>query len=309
MIKVLVIQQPNLNGVTWWRCFRPLSILRKQYRGQIDFTFKHRDLNAVDIDFHDVVLILRPTGPDILEYIRLAKQKGVPVIIDIDDDLINLPPNHPMYFEYTRNRRHIEEFFRLADRVWVSTEQLLYVTDAIGRGTVIPNAILPTDLPDEPAPDLRRWAWRGTSVHLSDIVTHADWYERLKSSVKEFAWIGWVPPLNHLDNAKFYPYESDPSSYMDSIRRQQFNVIWKPLQENLFNKAKSNIAWLEATIGGGVCVTNFALEDQWRCCSLYGLEHYEEQVERWMASREAILEHYNLDTTNKLRLNDIKNLV
>ena len=318
MIKVLVIQSPQINGVTWWRCFRPLSLLRKQYRGEIDFAFKHKDLSPVDLDFHDIILILRATTPDIIDYLGLAKRKGIPFIADLDDDLLHLPPSHPQYHEYARNRSIIEQFFRLADRVWVSTEQLLYVTDAIERGTVIPNAILPTDLPDSPAPDRNRWAWRGSSVHLEDVMAHAEWYNRIKPQPQEFAWIGWVPPLDHLPNARFLPYESDVETYFTSLRRQQYNVIWKPLVDNPFNRAKSNIAWLEATMGGGVCVTNFAPDEPipkpagWEFCirEMYSLDWEKEKaVETWRKSRATILENYNLHTVNELRFNDIKSLV
>lgn len=313
MIKVLVIQGPQINGVTWWRCFRPLSVLRKQYRGQIEFTFKHKDLSPVDLDFHDVVLILRATTPDIIEYLGLAKNKGIPIIIDVDDDLINLPPSHPQHHEYTRNRRIIEQFFRLADRVWVSTPQLLYVTDAIERGTVIPNAILPSDLPDQPAPNRQRWAWRGSSVHLEDVLASAGWYYRFQLLPKEFSWIGWTPPLKHEPNARFLPYESDVFAYFEGLKRQQYNVIWKPLVNNLFNRAKSNIAWLEATMGGGVCVTNFATDDDlefedWRFCLDEPTNDYARLVDAWEISCQAILENYNLESANALRFSDILSL-
>lgn len=310
MIKVLVIQAPQINGVTHWRCFRPLSVLRKQYRGQIEFTFKHKDLSPVDLDFHDLILILRATTPDIIDYLQLAKQKGVPIIADLDDDLLNLPPSHPQYHEYTRNRSIIDQFFRLADHVWVSTEQLLYVTDALDRGTVIPNAILPSDLPDNPAPDHQRWAWRGSSVHLEDVLANADWYYRIQRQPKEFAWIGWIPPLKHEATAKFLPYESDVEAYFDSIKRNQYNVIWKPLVDNKFNRAKSNIAWLEATMGGGVCVTNAGWDwgNQWHYALPQPPTQYEEEVEAWKQSRDAALRNYNLHNINELRYRDITNL-
>ena len=312
MIKVLVIQSPQINGVTHWRCFRPLSVMRKQYRGQVEFTFKHKDLSPIDLDFHDVILILRATTPDIIGYLQLAKQKGIPIIVDLDDDLLNLPPSHPQDHEYTRNRSIIEQFFRLADHVWVSTEQLLYVTDALERGTVIPNAILPSDLPDQPAPDHQRWAWRGASVHLEDVLAHAEWYYLIQRQPKEFHWIGWIPPLKHEANAKFLPYESDVEAYFTAIKRQQYNVIWKPLVQNKFNWAKSNIAWLEATMGGGVCVTNFAGDEgleHWQHCWSEPPTDYEAQVDSWRDSKKAILENYNLHETNQLRYRDICKLL
>lgn len=311
MIKILVIQPPTYNGVTWWRCFRPLAHLRKQYRGQIEFTFKHRDLNVLDLEMHDAVFMLRPTTVEIIDYIRTAKKRGIPIIIDVDDDLLNLPSSHPQYHEYNQNRRHIEEFFRLADRVWVSTPQLLYVTDAIERGTVVPNAILPSDLPDQPAPDHQRWAWRGSICHIDDVFANAEWYARIQQMPNEFHWIGWVPPLQHGPNARFLPYENDVEKYFAALKRQQYNVIWKPLVYNLFNRSKSNIAWLEATMGGGVCVTNFAgqegLEDWEFCLSETPLE-YPTQSDAWSDSRQVILDNYNLHTVNELRFNDIKNL-
>jgi len=217
---------------------------------------------------------------------------------------------HPKHLEFEAQKEIFRECYALADWVWCSTEQLQFAMDCIGRSSVMPNAVLPEDLPDKPAPWRGIACWRG-SIMAKDDVENDDAREIYKNYAplyNRFVWFGYTPNLPHGTN--FVARKSvDTLSYFFGLRNSGVNVTWKPMRDNLFNRAKSNIAWIEATMGGGICVTNFALEPGWEHCVSVLDFHRDYIPELWEQSREAILEDYNLVTVNEMRFADIKNLV
>ncbi len=84
-------------------------------------------------------------------------------------------------------------------------------------------------------------------------------------------------------------------------------MIWKPLQKTQFNASKSNIAWIEATMAGGVCTTNFWERKEW-ANALSFFPDEDEVQEAWERSRDSIVDNYNLREVNKRRFETIKAL-
>ncbi len=308
MIKVLVIEQDFLSGVIWWRFMRPFEQMRKMYPGQIDFHFKLK-LTPSDLYLNDVFILSRPRDPEMLPVIQRIKELGKPVILDIDDDIINLPAGHPMEGDYERWREISLEFFSLADYVWTTTRQLLFTTDALTRGEVIPNAILPEELPDNPAPDNGIACWRGQSHQIHDILYGSMQYDEIKDKAKKWIFWGWRTMLNHSNNVTRRPYERDTHQYFRLLPTSGINVMWKPLIPCLFNDAKSNIAWIEATMAGGVCLTNYAGKPGWEFALSEWPESYEAACELWRASCEEIRLNYNLENTARMRMESIWRLL
>lgn len=307
MIKILVLEADRLNGVTWWRCYKPFSELRKQHR-DLDFEFKSK-VTVQDLMLYDLIITYRPTQTAQLDFLRAAKQFGVPVIIDCDDDLSNLPPSHPMALDYNSVRHIFAESLSLASYVWVSTEQLLYSCDALGKGEVMQNAITSDMLPDAPAPWKGIFAWRGNENHMADLLNHRKWYERNTTAAQEWRWIGYFPPFRHGTNARPLPYNGNVCGFIAALPYSGTNVTWKPLEDNAFNAAKSNIAWIEATMSGGVCVTNFAGREQWGNALKDFPTDPELVAMTWERSRADIVENYNLHEVNERRYLSIKTLV
>lgn len=309
MINILVIEAPILNAVTWWRFFRPFEVMRRLYPGRFNITFK-RKLETPDLFFNDVFILSRPHDGDLIDFVARARDHGKPVIVDIDDDTINLPNFHPLKASYDKRRQISLELFSLADRIWASTRQLLYVTDALNRGDVIPNAILPSDLPDEPAPDRGRWAWRGKEVQMHDLVTvGAEQYEKIKTRAASWTFMGILPPFHHVGEVHLVDYERDVETYFRLLTRARFNGIWKPLMPCLFNDSKSNIAWLESLLTGGVCLTNYAGKEGWEYATAEWPESYDHAVDLWQKGGAHALKHYNLNDTTRQRAKSIFNLL
>ena len=97
-ITVLVANQPEpVNGVTWWRMYRPLALMARQYP---DLEIRwNRGGHLFPQDFFDVdvLLVFRPENPEHPDIMAEAKKWGCRIIVDMDDNTINVPVGHPIY--------------------------------------------------------------------------------------------------------------------------------------------------------------------------------------------------------------------
>ena len=310
MINILIIENPIAHSVNWWRFLRPLGEMQKQFPGRYNIRMT-RKLDAADLFFTDVFILSRPNDPETLTLVKRIKDTGrSKIIMDIDDAITNVPAHHKDA-AYFNNRAGIaREIMALTDYFWTSTEQLIYECDAFGRGEVIPNAVHERDLPSEPAPDKGNWMWRGKDIQKEDVyLAGAEVYEQIKGKVTNWTFWGCLPSLNHLSNIRVLEYTEDVQQYFLQLKAAKFNGVWKPLVENQFNDAKSNIAWIEATMSGGVCLTNYAGKLSWECALSEFPESYDFAVATWHLSCMAIEENYNLETTAKQRHESIERIL
>ena len=234
---------------------------------------------------------------------------GARFIVDMDDNILMPPPGHALHAEYTKpaRRKCIEDCLALADNMWFSTPAFLDTINS--QGKVMPNAILPNELPKEPTPDRMIGAWRGHSIQMHDIATQGsqDW-EKVKAGAQEWLWIGYMPPLPRAEFGIELPFIEMPDQYMALLQQTPINALWKPMQENPFNDHKSNIAWIEAAIAGGYCLTNYAGRPGWEYATKHWLTH-DDGVKLWEKSCEVIAQDYNLIHWGQKRAESIAALV
>lgn len=304
-----MVDQPRLTGVTWWRNLRPLTHLQKTYGNSLQFKFVTEDVGIFDLMQADMVIMFRPITPNSLKFLEGCKSRllNLKVIVDIDDNLWRLPPGHPAEADYADNAAHMHKIYALADGVWCSTEPLLAFTDSLdGRGVVVPNAVLSSDLPHRPSPYKGHVCWRGTAEQMQDICSAeaiAD-FEANREKYARWSFWGWHPAQMRGANTKNVG-RVDPVQYMNALPELGINIMWKPLQQNQFNDAKSNIAWIEATMAGAVCVTNYATKPGWEWAIDRFTDNPDFIASQWEASREAVVQHYNLEKVNRVRYDHI----
>ena len=308
MINILIIDE-KVNPVTWWRFLRPLSEMQKQFPGRYGIKMV-RQINEVDLYWVDIVILSRPNDPETLNFARQVKDIGrAKIIIDIDDAITNLQPYHDQYAYHSKRIQLAYQIFDLVDYFWVSTEQLMYDCDCFGRGEIMPNAVLPEDLPNEPSPDRGLWMWRGKGMQAPDVYFEGvDTYEKIKHDVKQWLFWGMMPNIAHLNNIRLEEYEVSIPAYFAKVKQLQLNGVWKPLVPCKFNDAKSNIAWIEATCSGGVCLTNYAGKTAWENAVDY-LPPYDEARQIWQMSKERVLKDFNLVDGARMRAKSIENLL
>lgn len=331
MIKILVIYPPSLDNVGYWRLYRPLDVMCKLYPGIFELTYKVKDLNFGDIITHDVIITRRPWGQSagqLVELLQTARQPGIekPVIFDEDDAVMYLPDTHDLYNDFAGEaiRKQYIEALKCASTYWFSTPAFMESIPVVLGGApsvpgfIIPNAVLPSDLPEEPAPDEGLFGWQGRAIQAHDLISGWDWYERHKENplIKQWIFFGWKPPLRHMENASGppIPYMSNVYAYVDSFKKNPkagmfgINAMWKPLIDCVFNDHKSNINYLVAAVGGGYCISNYSGKPGWEYVAKDPLP-YPHGCELWRAAKDDIIENYNLIKTAQMRAESIFALV
>lgn len=312
MIRILSIDSPDVDGVSWWRNIRPLTELQRANK-DIQIKFAGENVTLHDLMQTDIVIMFRPTSDKSLKFLENCKNRlfSTKVIIDIDDNLWRLPPGHPSEADYAANETNLRKIYAMADGIWCSTESIMPYADALdGRGVVVKNAVLERDFPTKPARYNSLACWRGSQSQFADIENRdsIEWFERSADMFKKWLFWGYYPAsMRKMNTAGMR--RVDLIQYISSLPTSGINVMWKPLQENEFNDAKSNIAWLEATLAGGICVTNYAGKKEWEMACPEFSNNEDFIAHQWKLSRDWAIDKYNLEGINKTRYNHILSLL
>lgn len=310
-LRVLVLNEPEpINGVTWWRMYRPLALLARQYP-DLDISYNRGQILPTDLLNADVALAFRPCNPDQMRVLLAAKDMGCRVILDYDDDLVNIPVQHGAYPAFSHAGNYVKGACVSADDVWVSTSALGKVCHTrTGAFTLVPNAILEADLPAAPNRS-KMGIWRGGVMGFYDLWDKEANYKALTAHCKKFTWVGYCPPYKSALSADFLAWDNNVANHFSRLKTLVPGILWKPLSDCLFNESKSNIAWIEATVAGGVCFT-----DGWRqrtrpewsmCLPKLSMEEGLRR-ETWQRSADFIRENLTISKVNEVRYRSLLGL-
>jgi hypothetical protein len=266
----LACHVPNPHDATaWYRAVSPLAHMRKRgFPVQYDLI---REWSAPAVMGYDAAFFQRPCTAPELEAIRICKRLSIPVIVDYDDLLFDLPVDNPAYQHYMNQetQSRIVTIMREADCLWVSTRELKRCIQLPRGGLndkvyVVPNALddvhMVTGSRGLPPPVERRQGavvWRGSATHEQDIMTYAKQLaEAAEASPKtSFVFVGYNPWFltKHMRPKQAVVSGAMPvGEFMDFLYATAARVGVVPLHPSRFNLCKSNIAWLEMTWAGGV---------------------------------------------------------
>lgn len=270
MKKILILTQFD-NDATYYYRQLPLfqlnnpgiEVKRKPYHGDIAYSFFE--------DFTHLFLE-RPSGNHDLDVIKLAKQLGLKIITDWDDDCLHVDNLNPMWHHYKNAKATIMECLVLSDEVWVSTKSLKKAYSMLNVNIhVIPNClnddIHKVENKRSFNADTRKATWRGGQSHESDVYTPGITESLLKSINNHENWafqfIGCrFIYLEMRCGKNYFPVMNMPLlQYFDYLNEQNPNLIFHPLQSTRFNESKSNIAFIEATYVGACFFGNKSLPE------------------------------------------------
>lgn len=262
-MKIAVVGKKVESAVTYYRATVPIADLCRCEGWQFA-VFMPKDLTVDVLHYFDVVFLHRPISPDEISVIWMAKQMGVKVWIDIDDLLWKIPLANPANVVFTpRDRTELMKAFINADAITCSTPAL---ADAILKeynrhAVVIPNAwndragdMEPFDEKANP----RTIFYRGSNTHDGDLYTHRDAFRPIPGT--RFLFMGTLPWYfakgygGHLPVIYHEAWTNNILSYFARIREINPTFFVVPLEDNDFNRAKSNIAAIEATDAGAVTI-------------------------------------------------------
>lgn len=252
-MKIGLVPRTPTSAVSFYRTIGCFGDIQRKYK---DFNFSILpEVNWAICKEIDLLFVARPNTQNDLTILKIAKRCNLPIILDWDDDPFTVPLGNPAYHHHQQSVKIMEECLKLPDHIICSTKA---VEDAIkpynSNTTVIPNAFDNTlfNLPTEFTKRRKNIIWRGGSSHREDVLEHT---EALIAAAKafpdwQFIFIGdTFGSFEGIPNVQFVVF-TDLIQYMDLLQRLEPAIVIVPLKNNEFNKAKSNIAWIEATFAG-----------------------------------------------------------
>ncbi len=317
------------DGCQWYRGVGPISHLAKS-NPDIEVPFgTYREYTWGEIKAADILFMIRPCLESQLATIEMAKNVGTKVWIDYDDDLFAVTadnPNH-VFFANPGIERNIERALNISDAVSVSTKALQKKLQPMSKAQVrvIPNSIDPSSLRHRPtkSPQENIVMWRGTSTHLGDLMTFASEIKQVSRDYEKivFAFVGYNPWFITQELGpraiKFPPVEM--LKFYEAICALRPRISIVPLMDNDFNRSKSNIAALEASVAGSAI-----LAPDWEEWEIPGIMRYssptefqnllETMIEEKSLSVIAedtwnhVSKHFILDVVNPLRAELVRSL-
>jgi len=278
---------------------------------------------------HDAIWIERYFTQESIVCIQIAKTYGLKVIIDDDDNRIEIPSYLGVetirYYNSSSTQQNISTAMTAADLVFVSTEYLasLYAYNFNAKTVLVRNAYNDR-LHHNLVPDLREKpiiAWRGSQKHSGDLESVREVMLKHQKALT-FHFLGTAPPvwfpLTLENTAPFLPL----AQYFSLLKTAAPDFLFVPLLNNNFNKAKSDVSFIEGNVlGSAVIIAPVGLEE----FNHPGVIRYKDNADlstifasiakgrikrdtHVRAGRDYVMEHRTLKAANQKRLKAIQDI-
>ena len=292
MSKQLYVYCPFPQDATsYYRGMGVMADLQRKFNGKLEIQYR-RDGEAVKLwntfDFADVLFVQRPASPELVQMMQYFKEQyNRPVWIDFDDNLFELPKYNRAFKVYDQQttKDNVIKSIQLADVITVTTEELKrYISPMNPNVIVVPNAFNNATFDLSRRKNIERQnsvLWRGSDTHIGDV----DYYHKEIQAVMadypdhKFLFVGSdINGMYHIFDEAFnrnmmgnaHRLEPlDPNIFLNSIQALGSKFIHVPLVDNLFNRAKSNIAMIEGAWAGMAVIA-----PDWKEWQLPGVLNY-----------------------------------
>ncbi len=250
--KITVVTFNSSAGLVYQRLHLPFRHLRSHF----DFEFIDIDtIRHIDLLYTDALVFCHAHTMQFLELALRAKQHYcVPVIVDLDDLLMDLPIDHP---EYGMIHGHsLTELLQLATKVVYSTPYLRAKLGHLNRNSVVIENTLSENFsdykqPERPNKSVFTAGWTGGQSHRSDILyTFSSGLSKfLDKNADSRAYFHGICPqeLQRRHGAQVYfdPKYVDYMDYHALCETYPFDVCMVGLIDHAFNHSKSDLRLLD----------------------------------------------------------------
>lgn len=274
----------------------------------------------------DILFLERPDTPDFLKVANIAKDLGIKVWIDFDDNLFCLPDVNPHASFYNRaTQKNIIKNAELADIISIATpsiaEEFKHLYEKI---EVIPNAHNDYNFQFEyNLSDRNIIIWRGSTTHRGDLMAYCNQiWDVANKSKWNWEFIGrdlWYITDN-IHRKNVIP-ELNLPEYFRTIKNMNPTIYIAPLEFNDFNRSKSNCGWLEMTYAGAVTlapnmpewkrpgILNYDNAEDFKYRLEMLMNNYDMRKRNYEKSFEYIKENLLLSIVNKQREKIVNKIV
>lgn len=264
-------------GSSYIRCLLPLqhSLVAKYYSLEIvPDSINQEDLTAYfDRPEIGCLMIQRDVlvGNQLDNILEKADAKGLPIIYELDDNLMGIGPEHPEYHQYEPKIKSIEKLCNRADLVTVSTPELKKsIARYSSRIELIPNALDETlwlspskeNEKNTTQQNTLKLGYMGTYTHTKDLEFLKEIIPQAKQILfdehnisMDFEMIGGLPdkPLSKSWYSRINIPKTNYPEFVAWLRQTvHWDIALAPLENNLLNQCKSELKFLEYTAMGAV---------------------------------------------------------
>jgi len=233
------------NGCALWRSFYPGNELIRL--GHEVVYAEHREEVCPGTD---IVVFQRMCDQVGWSLMQQAKFVGAKTVLDLDDDMLNVPLSNPAYKTSKGNKKYVIMMAEAADILTVSTNYLAKKYSEYNEVVVLPNSFPEAAYCMPPRcqshSDLIFWFGGDTHVHDLQILARLpkSWLRQ-----QRIVTMGKIPTeLEPYVTAQVPPTTLD--QYLPKAYQVARGIGVAPLKYNELNRAKSNIHWLEYTAIG-----------------------------------------------------------
>ncbi len=209
----------------------------------------------------DVIVVMRQDSRQHCALLQAIGDLKKPLILETDDFVHYVPPYNPGARFYAPGSEQSEIWsskqFGLVDHVQVTTPGLkdLYV-QLNKKITIIPNCIDPNYWLGHPDPEPHkeiRLGWWGANAHWGDLRILKNVIHKILDKYPQvvFHFMGQVPDwwYDLRKNKRMVEHKfSNLKNYPKKIHSFDYDIGVAPLVDNLFNRGKSNIRWVEYSL-------------------------------------------------------------
>jgi hypothetical protein len=349
MQRILMLTDDLIQAGSFWRSGGPLSELLRNNPSEFSLTWHPPEkvaagaISWTELRMHHWVFMHRPCLPHHTGIVQRAQDLGVKVWVDYDDHLFAVPLDNETHSTYASPNvlGAIDFILKSADVVSTSTLHLHRVLTKVRKTNDIlycPNAVPISnwwgrwkESFDKQHKDAKKEhvqiLWRGSRHHQRDLMHMRNAIVNISNKYKnlKFHFVGFLPwhMLSNVDgifesklddtNGISHRPPNEVTLYFKNVLATRPDIVIVPLVDNDFNRAKSNIAWVEgAWAGGHVIAPDW---DEWK---RPGVSNYKpndagsfefvfDQVMDQLAQSklsngwEYICENYNLNVVNEIR--------
>ena len=319
MKKLLFLNYDKSDACSAYRSAGIAKDLAKQ--AGVEIVVKDIKENTGNLLEYSVMMFQRPCTLNVFDTCKWAKQRGIKIWVDHDDDLLSVPPHHVNYKTYAGSERqgYVKGCVELADVVTVTNKALQEVYSPYNKNTIIvPNALM-SDKPRRKANDANVIAWRGGDSHRLDIMSVSKEINAATMRFRDwkFAYMGNKPVfLPKFPNVE-HILPMKVQEYMDYLYNFAPKIMQVPLVDDAFNRGKSEICAIESVHCGSACIVPF----WWQIPSVKYTtpEEYATSLTLMLSGEidlqkhndlawEYIQDNWLLEDINKIRVEILKNL-
>lgn len=262
-MNILTVCPNILDATSYYRAAGPLSFMERL--NQIEPTIYADRVGWPQMASTSCLFLQRPAIPAAADIGRMAVSMNIPIWVDWDDDPTAIPISNGAFETYAKpaTREAVMSCLKMASVVTVSTPALAETMKRLSQNVlVIPNAIDPrfTPLPAIRPQTNKAVIWRGSNTHSEDLASVEAEYRQaiLDNPDTLFGFFGHMPSriicqseTGTLPNVRVRGL-SDIFVFFKALRSFAAGIAVFPLVDSPFNRAKSNIAWLETHTAGAV---------------------------------------------------------